>query len=745
MRLMRILSGAVCALALALIVQSALTVATAHDFGGPTTGGGGDPPPGPPPPCDDACGCSGPAGSGPAPGGGGGGPASPSNRTDSPISFWNGSESLTDTDLIVNGVMPIVVVRKYDSLSTYDSPLGYGWSFAHDRRLYEYPDGSVVIRYGCGTRDRYVFSGGAYVSPAGGMLATLAHNGDGSWELRYVSGSLDQFDSHGRLTALQNGRGDRQEFVYDPAGKLPLTGTSKAAVTPNTPVVVAYNYRLTRIEERAPDGVLTGRAVNFEYEPTTGRLITVTADDGRSVSYQHDVSNNLTKGNLTQVNGLNGIVRVYDYTDPKDEHNLTSMTQAPGRTPVVNVYDDQGRVTKQTEGTRKIEFNYQTPLTKTVVTKTIVDENGLNPYTVVTTYEFDATGRITKLTDALGNEQRFAFFPNKELKRQEIWQKTAGVLSLLQAKNWTYDAAGHRLTESVTLDSGEVVTRTWTYDHDWIATVQVVSSAAPDKIFRTERTFFYDGLGQPKAVETMRRRRDDGSFQTTSYTYDNRDRLKTTTLPDGVVLVNEYTGDFVTRMFIQVNGAAIAQLEHRYEYDAAGNITKSFDARGNLTRTAYDDRRRLISSTDPLGEQTLYNYKSDLLDTVERGRTVADGEGQVTKYNYDARGRLIGKQRKDDSGTLRVFETYALDSEGQRLSVTDAIGRTTKMAYDVLGRQTSTTNPLNKITHFEYDAAGNQILIRDALGQEVHIEYDDLNRRRQCDCIQRRGRAHDGL
>ena len=629
---------------------------------------------------------------------------------------------------MVEGVFPIVISRKYDSLSTFDSPLGYGWSFAHDRSLYEYPDGSVVVRYSSGTRDRYTQSGGAFVSPAGGMLATLVHNPDGTWKLSYVEGSEDFFDSLGRLTATVNSGGHRHEFTYDPAGKLPLTGTSPAAATPGTPMVVAYQHRLTRIDERGTDGALTGRFATFAYNSTTGRLTSVTSDDGRTVTYEHDVTASLTKGNLIEVTGLTGTVRAYAYADPNDDHNMTSITSAPGQAPVVNTYDDQDRVIRQEEGPRKIEFNYQIPLTRTVVTITVRDQNGLNPYTAVSTYDFDATGRITRLQDALGHEERMIFNSAKLLERKEVWQNNSGTLSLLQATGWTYDTAGHQLTETTTLDTGEVVTKTWTYDHDFVASEQTVSSLAPAKIFRTEYTFNYGGTGRPINVAQQKRRKDDGSFQTTSYTYDSRNRLLTTTLPDGVEVVNEYTGDFVTKRSYRVGGVLIPQAVVRFEYNAAGHLIKQWDARNNVTLMTYDPSGRPLTVTNPLGEQKLWTWDDDDLIFTESGRTTADGEGQVAKMNFNTRGLVTSLQQKDDAGVFQTTHTYEYDSEGQMLSVTDALGRKTKYTYDVVGRISSTTDASNKVTQNSYDAAGRRISETDALGRQQTFEFDDLNR-----------------
>jgi RHS repeat-associated protein len=734
------LSRAVCVGFLLTLLAAAAVPPTAfaNDFGG-TSGAGGPGNGGGP-----GAGSCGPGGGGGSPGpggadGGGSPPGTPGNANGAgppasaggPVAFFSGAETIDADDLVVRGVFPIRVHRQYDNQTDYDSPLGHGWSFEFDRRLYQYPDNSIVIRYGCGIRDRYTYSGGSYAAPAGaGRLANLVQQPDGTFQLTYLNGIRDYYDAQGRLTAFQDAQGNRQEMTYDSRGKLPLMGTSKHALDPTAPLTVAYNYRLTRIDERGADGVLTGHLITLAYDDASGRLTTVTTNDGRSVTYGHDVQpGGTTRGNLTRVNGLAAIVSDYQYNDPNDLHNVTQDTPVLGKAGYVNTYDNQDRVTRQTYGTRQLDFEYTTPLTKTKVTTTVTDANGANPYTQVEYYEFDPSAKITKRTDALGNEFRYTVNTAKVYSRSELWQMSSGTLSLLQAKDWTYDSAGNRASEIVTLSSGEVITHSWTYNHNWIATDQIVSSLAPSKIFRTEYAFNFDASGVPLNVQAVNRRNDDGTFQTTSYTYDGRNRLITTTLPDGVQIVDEYTGEFLTKISFKSGGVALPQNARQFDYDSRGFRTKVWDADNNLTKIDYDDFGRVIAVTNPLGEQTLKTYTGQLLTQVEVGRTTADGEGQVTQYLYDSQNRRTGVQRKGDSGTFVNYTTYQLDSEGRVLTVTDAIGRTTSRSYDLAGRLKQVTDPAGKITRSAYDAAGNRISVIDPLNHETRYEYDALNRK----------------
>ena len=651
-----------------------------------------------------------------------------------PVSLYDGGLETKNTDLSLNGLYPILINRRYDSRSTYDSPLGYGWSINHDRRLYQYPDGSIIIRYACGSRDRFVYTGGAYVTPGDGRQGDLMENPDGSFIYTRQYGTREFYDAQGRLIAVQNRQGHRHEFSYDPAGKLPLTGTSPFAIDPDVPLTVAYNYRLIRIAERAADGVLTGNFVDFDYDPATGRLIGITASDGRSVTYVHDSTNGLTRGNLIQVNGLEGVISHYLYNDPNDAHNLTSMQERAGETPWVSTYDTQDRVVQQSHGGENFVFDYLIDLTETKVTHTIRDAAGLNPYDTTKTYMFDAAGNVEKSRDAEGNEIRYLRDAQGNMTAKQFYENNGTPalpdLQLRRSINIVYDALQRRTGQSVMLDSGETITSSWTYDHGWTASSQVVSSVDPDKIFRTEYSFYRDGEGVPTNIQSIKRRRDDGSFQTTSFSYDAKNRLVETLLPDGQKIVTLYENDslYPTRQYYEVGGLESPYGQVRYGYDTQGNRDRVWDANNNLTSYDYDDLGRIAAVTNALGEETHYRYSGVRLTELEPGRTLADGEGQLTRLNYTAEGWLDSIEEKDDLGNWQPVASYSYDSAGKRLTASDAQNRTVNYQYDLLGRLVTVTDPLNNSTSYGYDMFHNRILTTDANGIQTHSVYDDLDR-----------------
>ncbi len=722
---------------------------SAHDFGGTSSP---NPPPTNPPddPCKYKC-CDGP-----------GNPPFTGPNVGKPIDVLSGAERFTVTDLTISSIYPIEVTRRYDSSSSFDTALGFGWSFAFDRRLFEYPDGSVVLRTGCGLRERFVSSGGTYVTPRDGTQGTLVENGDGTFDFRYYDGTRDTYDADGRLVAEQNRAGHRHEFLYDPRGKLPLTGTSPFSVDPSQPMIVAYLPRMTRMQERSADGQLTGYALDFTYDENTGRLTTITGNDGREVHYSHDVTGGtLTKGNLTQVDGLGDLFYFYKYEDPNDAHNATWIQFGQNGTPTLNTYDTKDRVTQQNQGATQLTFTYVTPRIQTNVTRKIYDDQGVLLYTNLSKYYFDEAGYLTSEVNPAGYEMKSFYTANKDLEHVE-WRPTFNGTAQ-KSEAYTFDGSGHKLTQSVHLDAadgGETITKTWTYDHDWIASEQVVSDAAPTKIFRTEYTFVRDANNVPVAIESVKRRNDDGSFAITTYSYCTASDVSApnSTCPylrllksiDGPRTDVSDVTSYAYYPSTEESGCAnppsaschrkgqlwkatnaLGQITEYQRYDRAGDVTRILTSNGVAIDFERDSRRRLLArklrGTDDTTESDdviallAYNDRNDVTRATQ-------ADGSYIDYTYDGRGRLTDVR---DNSSNEVH--YKLDSEGNRLGevTTNPAGsltRTLSRSFDSLGRRYQARNASNQATTFTYDVRGNLLTVLDPLNHSTSNNYDDFDR-----------------
>lgn len=673
--------------------------------------------------------------------------SSAAGSTSKPIWTYDGSEHLAFTDLVVGRNFPIQITRNYNSRSEYDSAIGYGWAFGFDKRLFEYPDGSIVVRSGCGAKSKFVFSGGAYVAPLNGLQGTLTALGSGAYELRYAGGNLDRFDADGRLSSIVSASGARLELLYDSRGRLPLIGTSPRALDPNIPMVVAYQPRVTRIQERGADGTLTGYYVDFQYNDTTGRVTSVTASDGRVVNYGFDVAGTATRGNLVSVSGLTDYSQTFAYTvdaNNPDPHNVTSITDGTGATPVINQYDSSDRVKKQIEGPQILDFVYGN-LT-TTVTQTVKNSSGGTIQTRDTTYLFDAGGYLKKITDPQGNETRYTFDGNRDITRTELWEKQGSTLVLLKAVDNTYNGLGQTLTETVTLDSvggqaAEVITTTWTYDSGWVASVQTISNKYT-QVFRTEYAFNRDAQNRPISIASVKRRKDDGTFATTSFTYCTAAEAAAanSTCPD-TVLVKQVNGprtdvsDVATITYYGTTDTsgcsgtgncwhrgdrktitnALGQSITFLRYDAAGRAVKMQDANSVIAELVFHPRGWL--------NQQVVRGPNDTVTT----------DDQITTFDHDARGNLTKVTSPDGN-----FATLTYDGRDQLTRIDDQLQGWIVNTYDSAGNvesrewhqgtggsttkrsQALTVDVLDRVVQAAGGTAGNTAsLVYDAAGRQT--------------------------
>lgn len=668
-----------------------------------------------------------------------------------PVWTYDGSLYLSYVDLTVGANFPIQFSRRYDSRSEYDSSVGYGWSHNYDKRLFEYPDGSIVIRTGCGSRSRYVYSGGAYVSPSGGATGQLVAAGNDGYQFQYRDGSRDFYDSRGYLAARIAANGWQQEMSYDERSRLPLIGTSRRAVDPNKPMLVAYQPRLTRIIEKTQTGRPTGYALDLQYSETTGRLTKIVANDGREVNFTHDTHQGATRGNLVAVSGLTDYSQAFAYADANDQHNVTSVTDGAGAVTVVNVYNTLDKVTRQNQGDTVWTLAYPTANTTTV---TEAVDQGSTTSTRTSTQVFNPGGYLSKEIDALGNEVRYTYDGNGDQTRTELWEKQAdGSFALLKAVDSTYNGHSQKLTEAVTLDSGEVVTTAWTYNQGWVSSEQTASSTNA-QVFRTEFDFVLT-QGRPVAISQVRRRKDDGTFATTTYSYctgadiydpdaacPDRRLVKQIDGPrtdvNDVVTVRYYGSTDTSGCAMGVEPChrlgdrkeienALGQKVEFLRYDGAGRPTKIRDANGVVAEMVFHPRgwlqQQIVRGTDDgsTADDQITVYTTDARGNVTRMTTpdgnyadmtynnrdwlmtVRDQAGNELRYTYDSAGNRLTDKSYAPGNVLKRTQTVVFDKLNRVASAAGTSGTAHLLAYDAAGRQTKVTDPNLVQTLNQYD------------------------------------------
>jgi len=367
-----------------------------------------------------------------------------------------------------------------------------------------------------------------------------------------------------------------------------------------------------------------------------------------------------------------------------------------------------------------------------------------------TVYIFDATGKLTAITDKNGNALAFAYDVSGNLI---AITDTVGRTYVL-----TYNP-GNRLTQ-LTDPIGRVVR----YGYDSNGNLASVTNPNGGTV-----SFSYDV--QNRLAQIV----DERGTQLVANVYDSSSRVTTqtngrgyattfaygvpqsgdTTITDPLGNITVHTHDAQLRL-IKITDANGKEV--KYTYDASNNRTSITDQNGNITYFGYDGQGNITSITNPLGNVITFTYdpKNNLTSaTNARGfntaftydsrgslTTIQDAAGNSTTFAYNSPGQLI--QRADARGNLTKYSydtqgnltgitdalggkrNLAYDGIGRLLSLTDPNGHTAGASYDVNSRLTQIVDPLGNKTRFSYDPTGNLNQILDAKGNQTQFAYDEV-------------------
>ena len=693
-----------------------------------------------------------------------------------PINLTNGNLFSTTPEFSISTRgLPLEVSRTYNSRSTYNGPLGYGWTHSFNLTLEEDPYNPengvwyyLFLRRGDG-RALYFqrLMDGSFIGPRGDF-STLVEETDGSYLLQEKHGVLSQFNAEGKIVSMSDRRGNETTFTYDAEGRLiEVIGPAGRVIS------LSYNVnsKISQIIDPA------GRTYSYTYD-AEDNLIQATDPLGQITSYNYDENHNLTS--ITYPDGTH---TYFSY----DDNDRATATWNDGDNQKVNlVYDTENRATQITDAlgrTTTYIYNYDHQITAIIdpegsETKYVYDGANLTCTSItnalgrILQFSYDEKGNLLSSVDALGNTTTYTYEPN--------YNFCTGIIDPLgQTTNFIYDAAGNLIETVDALGNsshfsydtyGELISFTnpkglsTQYGYDTYGNLLQVTDALGNI-----QEMSYDILGNCLSIKDRR-------ANITQYNYDLLNRLTQHILPDGKTI--NYTYDPVgncTSVTNQLGETYTYQYDAvdrltgltdslgnitAFSYDLVGNRTAITDAQGKITNFSYDSLNRLIKETSPLGNETSYLY--DVLGNVilltqaggqeinyqydENNRliqiTYPDGEtiyylynatgqcieitssgGEIDTFSYDALGRLLQLDRGNGGDSI----SYAYDSLGSRLAMIDQNNGQTLYQYDVLGRLVELSNPEGEITQYIYDAEGNVIELSRANGSRTIYTYDNLN------------------
>jgi RHS repeat-associated protein len=536
-------------------------------------------------------------------------------------------------------------------------------------------------------------------------------------------------DAQGRMTRITDSAGKSFRYNYDAAGNL------SAVELPDVTAPVTYTYDASHLYLSVVNPLGHAESVTT-YHPD-GRLASITDASGNKTGYAYDLATNThfvtnpDGGLVTSRYDARGLLlsrqdalgRITSYTYDANRNKLTEKNPL-GQT-TTYTYDAGGNQTSEVDYLGRAK---RTTYNKYGGALTYTDQLGN-----VRTVTYDARFTPTRISDSMGTMAGYAV---DDRGNPIVFTNANGAVT-----RYTYDSYGNLLTRT------DALGRTTTNTYDGMGRILTITDPRGGVTRHT-----YNGLGRPLTITDPLGRTTgfeydannnktaeiDAAGRRTLYAYDDANRLIKTTYPDNTTV--SYTYDFRNKRLTETNQDGRATT---HVYDKAGQLVKTVLADGSeLTRT-YDTLGRVISATDERGQVTTYEYDpscgcqdrvtkttdalghvtSTAFDAAGRRVSFVDPTNNETRYAYDARGRMTQTTYPD--GTV-VSQTY--DGVGQTTKVTDQSGRSTGFAYDEVGNLASSTDALNQVTQHSYDALNNLASTTDALGRTTRFDYDALNR-----------------
>ena len=334
-------------------------------------------------------------------------------------------------------------------------------------------------------------------------------------------------------------------------------------------------------------------------------------------------------------------------------------------------------------------------------------------YDVIVT--MNETGQITKIKTPANREVAYGY--------------TAGRLTSFtdaRGKVWTYNHdAGQRLTHIIdpTNDARLIVTYDPTSGR--VATASIKGSAR-----HSDNRYTYDLANQTTTREA--RMSIDGQLAWAPFVDIYRSNvLVRQSFPTGAVIRYSYDS--------RLNLVAIQDpkgfVQERV-FDTAGNLiaerTPLNSTQSAVVQFTYDSNHRMVTQTDPNGNQTKYSYSGGNVASI----TPPGNSNGATKLKYDGHGLLteiespIGRQ------------TFAYDAVGNQVRASEIgqsgpalNGNGSRTTYNEAGQATSFTDPRGVPTSgavdpkftmtWTYDNAGNLLGTRSPVGVVTTFTYDN--------------------
>lgn len=576
----------------------------------------------------------------------------------------------------------------YNSIDNYNGFLGLKWTHNYDLKLTALSGNVTLILKTDDSNGIYFrLSGSIYYPEAiSGDTTRIIKNANGTYTRTAKNGTVQTFDSSGKLTTIQDKNANTTTLTYSGSNLTGITDKNgrTTTITSTNNLIIAITDAAGRTHGLAyTDGLLTsvtdplGNVWQYTYDGT-GKMLTKTDPAGRVISYTYD-----TNGKLLISTDPENKTRTMSY----NQSGTSTFTEKDGGIWTYK-YDPVFAVkTEKTDplgNTTRYTYDLKRNLTSIIA-----------PDGTTTRYTYDQNSNLTSVTDPLGNVTTYTY---NSLNLVASMTDTRG-----KTTNYVYDTLGN-LT-SVTAPTGAVTQ----FQYDSKGNITAIINPLNKTTSMT-----YDQNNNLLTVT-------DPNNQTVTMTYDNVGNMLSQTDPLGNVTNFQYNS---LNQLTQITDPLGKITQFMYDYQ--GNRLSATDANGKATQYTYDYKSKLTGITDVLNNVTALTYSgagcSSCNTGVDKLTALTDAKNHTTVYKYDQAGNLI-----KETDPLGKITNYTYDGKGNLITLAKPDGKTITYSYDLAGRLTGKTYSDSSQISFQYDNTGNMTY---AGNQNIayNFVYDAVNR-----------------
>lgn len=406
-----------------------------------------------------------------------------------------------------------------------------------------------------------------------------------------------------------------------------------------------------------------------------------------------------------------------------------------------------------------------------------------DPQGNTTTYNYDTSLRLTSIVDAMGRSTTFTYaLPGYPLlltqvtdpfgRTTQLTYDTSGRLATITdpigiTSSFTYSTTEPTFITNLTTPYGTTTFNDTPPPSDPFYT-NTRSLTTTDPMGNTDFLYYYRNSTivpstDPSAiVPTGMLTNGNGRLEwRNTFYWDKHAFALACTLSGGVVTAHDYTKAFIyhwnhdgvtnSNMTGATPESTKAPLENRVWYNyplpylgssiytgkvnnvsVAGRVldsgaTQLFKTNYNATSSFPSVPDNLLSTTDPLGRTTKYNYATNNIDLLTVQQLTTSPSTYTTIATYGS----YNSQHEPQTYTDAAGQTwnYTYNSAGQIKTVTDPNSSVTTWNYDTSGRL-STIVDANSVTvlTLTYDSADRIRTRTDSQGYVLTYDYDNLDR-----------------